>query len=250
MSKAKMAVAASLALVASGFTAQAADPQGWQFEITPMAWLAGMEGDGTVRGKDFEFDKGFSDLIDSVDMAGGLFGTAQYDRYLFWAQLDFISASTDNLDVEDQPKRAEVDSDLFLGEAAVGYQVDGWAKDQTIDILFGVRVARIETGLSIDRGAALEDDSTMVDPMLVIRPSVPVLPSKIKGLSFNGTMAIGGGADADMVYELQPQFQYDASENLSIRLGYRRVGYKFDGEGDNKLDMQMAGLILGAGFRF
>ena len=250
MSKAKMAVAASLALVASGFTAQAAEPQGWQFEITPLAWLAGMEGDGTVRGKDFEFEKGFSDLIDSVDMAGGLLGTAQYDRYLIWAQMDFISASTDNLDVEDQPKRAEVDSDLFLGEAAVGYQVDGWAKDQTIDLLLGVRVARIETGLSIDRGASLEDDSTLVDPMLVIRPSVPVLPSMIKGLSFNGTMAIGGGGDADLVYELQPQFQYDAGTNLSIRFGYRRVGYKFDGEGDNKLDMQMAGLILGAGFKF
>ncbi len=250
MSKAKMAVVASLALAASGLTAQAADPQGWQFELTPMAWLAGMEGDGTLGSRDFEFDKSFGDLVESVDMAAGLLGTAQYDRYLFWAQLDFISSSTDNLDVDDQPKHAEVESDLFLGEVAVGYQVDGWAKDQTIDLLLGVRVARIENGLSIDRGPAIEDDSTLVDPMLVIRPCVPVLPSKIKGLSFNGTMAIGGGGDADMVYELQPQFQYDASENLSFRLGYRRVGYKFDGEGDNKLDMQLAGLILGAGFRF
>lgn len=250
MSKMKTAIAAGLALVAAGMTAQAAEPQGWKFELTPMAWLAGMEGDGSIKGRDFEFEKSFGDLVESVDMAAGLLATAQYDRYLFWAQLDFISSDTDNLDAEDQPKHASASSDLFLGEAAVGYQVDGWSEGQTFDLLLGLRTAKIDTKLELDGGPALEDDSTLVDPMLVVRPRIPVLPSMIDGLSFNSTMAIGGGGDSKLVYELQPQFQYDATDSLSFRLGYRRVGYKFDGEGDNELNVSLAGLILGAGFKF
>ena len=243
-------LAAGLALAASNSSSRAAEPQGWQFELTPMAWLAGIEGDGKIANRSFEFDKKFSDLIDSVDFAAGLLATAQYDRYLFWAQLDGISSSTDNLDIEDQPKRGSIDSDLFLGEAAFGYQVDGWAEGQTFDILVGARTLNIDTDLKLNNGEQVGSDNTLVDPILVIRPSVPMFPSRIDGLSFNSTLAIGGGGDADLVYEMQPQIQYDATDALSIRLGYRRVAYKFDGENNSELDISLAGLILGAGFKF
>ncbi len=244
-----IALSAGLALAATS-TPRAAEPQGWQFELTPMAWLAGIEGDGKIANRSFEFDKKFSDLIDSVDLAGGLLATAQYDRYLFWAQIDVISSSTDNLDVEDQPKRASIDSDLFLGEAAIGYQVDGWADGQTFDILVGARTLNIDTDLKLNNGEQVGSDNTLVDPILVIRPCVPMFPSRIDGLSFNSTLAIGGGGDADLVYEMQPQIQYDATDALSFRLGYRRVGYQFDGENNSELNVDLAGLILGAGFKF
>ncbi len=243
-------LAAGLALAASNSSSRAAEPQGWQFELTPMAWLAGIEGDGKIANRSFEFDKKFSDLIESVDFAAGLLATAQYDRYLFWAQLDGISSSTDNLDIEDQPKRGSIDSDLFLGEAAFGYQVDGWAEGQTFDILVGARTLNIDTDLKLNNGEQVGNDNTLVDPILVIRPSVPMFPSRIDGLSFNSTLAIGGGGDADLVYEMQPQIQYDATDALSIRLGYRRVAYKFDGENNSELDISLAGLILGAGLKF
>jgi hypothetical protein len=242
-------LAAGLALAAAS-TTRAAEPQGWQFELTPMAWLAGIEGDGKIANRSFEFDKKFSDLIDSVDFAAGLLATAQYDRYLFWAQLDAISSSTDNLDIEDQPKRGSIDSDLFLGEAAFGYQVDGWAEGQKFDILVGARTLNVDTDLKLNHGEQFGSDNTLVDPILVIRPCVPLFPSRIDGLSFNSTLAIGGGGDADLVYEMQPQLQYDATDALSIRLGYRRVAYKFDGENNSELDISLAGLILGAGFKF
>jgi hypothetical protein len=82
-----------------------------------------------------------------------------------------------------------------------------------------------------------------------MRPSIPVLPSKIQGLRFNPTLAIGAGGDADLVYELQPQFQYQITQSVVARLGYRTVGYKFK-DGDNELNINLSGLIAGVGMTF
>lgn len=234
-----------MALVATGFAARAAEPTGWKFEVTPMAWLAGLEGDGTIAGHDFDFDKSFSDLLDATEFAAGVLTTVQYDRFLFWAQLDAFSMSTDKLDADDAPKHADIDTDMFLGEAAVGYQIDGWKEGQTFDLLVGVRTLNIDTDLDLGAVGEFSSDVSLVDPMFILRPNLKLTEK----LSFNGTMAIGGGGDSDLVYELQPQFQYDATDMISLRLGYRRVGYKFE-DGDNELNVQLAGLILGAGFKF
>jgi hypothetical protein len=246
----KPSLAALAILAVLGSPSRAQEPAEWSFELTPLAWLAGVEGDGTLGGRHFEFDKGFSDLVDSVELAGGLLLTGQYDRYLVWAQMDYFSTDTDKLDVDEQPRIGSIETDMFLGEFAVGYQVDGWAEGQTFDLLLGARVLNIDTTLFLNAGPEFSGENTLVDPILVVRPNMPVLPSRIRGLSFNPTLAIGGGGDSELVYEMQPQLQYAASDKLSLRLGYRRVGYKFDGDKGNEMDFNLSGLIVGAGITF
>jgi hypothetical protein len=240
------------ALLIGASAGYAADPQGWKFEVTPYAWLAGMEGDVTVNGHKAEFDKSFTDLIDGVDMAASLLGVVQYDRYLLWGQVDYFSMDTDNMDVDDQPKGGSLDSKMLLAELAVGYQVDGWAEGQTFDLLVGVRELHMENELTIDHKGTFSKDNDILDPIFLIRPSIPIFPSKIKGLRFNPTLGIGAGGDSDMVYELQPQFQYQITPNVAARLGYRRVGYKFKGEhnSDNEMNIALTGLIAGVGVTF
>ena len=231
----------------------AAAPQGgWKGEITPYAWLAGLEGDVTVNGRTAEFEKDFSDIIDMVELGGSLLGVAQYDRFLVWGQVDYFSMSTSELDVEDQPAGGTVDSKLLLGELAVGYQVDGWMEGQTFDLLVGVRTLQIENELTPTGQETRTKDIDLVDPIFVVRPSIRVFPSKIDGLRFNPTLAIGGGGDSELVYEMQPQFQYQVTENFAARIGYRTVGYKFEGDNnkENELDFSLSGLIVGAGFTF
>ena len=233
-------------LVVTASVGFADEPQGWKFEVTPYAWLAGMEGDVTVNGQKTDFDKSFSDMIDSVEIAGSFLAVAQYDRYLIWGQVDYFSLSTDEMDVEDQPAGGSLDVKMLLGEVAVGYQIDGWAEGQTFDILIGVRTLNIENDLHLNGGASSSTKNDLLDPILVIRPSIPMFPSKIEGLRFNPTLAIGGGGDADLVYELQPQVQYQINERLAARVGYRTVGYKFK-DGNNKLNFNQSGLIAGLG---
>lgn len=246
-------VVAVLMMAACGI--HAAEPQGWKFEVTPYAWLAGLEGDVTVNGQTADFEKKFSDLFEAVDGAVSLLGVAQYGRYLVWGQVDYFSMSTDALDVEDQPQGGSLDSEMLLGELAVGYQIDGWSEGQTFDLLVGVRSLSIKNDLTVyGAGTVSSDDrdkESRVDAILVVRPSMPVFPSKIEGLRFNPTIAIGGG-DSDLVYELQPQFQYQITENIAARLGYRTVGYKLKGNKneDNEVNINLAGLIAGIGFTF
>ena len=249
-------VAALLVASATGF---AAEPEGWKFEITPYAWLAGLEGDGTINGQDFDFDKSFSDIVDAVDVGGSLLGIAQYNRFILWGRVDFFSLDTDEMDLEDQPAGGRLETDLLLTECAAGYQVDGWMEGQTFDILLGVRSLTIENELTVyGRGTVSTDDrpeewekETRVDGLLILRPSIPLFPSKIDGLRLNATLAIGAG-DSDLVYEMNPEIQYQITDHVAARLGYRTVGYKLKGDDneDNELNFNLAGLIVGLGVTF
>lgn len=240
------------AMLIGGLGVKAEEPQGWKFEVTPYLWTCGLEGEATVHGRTAEFDKKFGDLFEALDVGGSLLTIVQYDRYLLWAQVDYFSLSTDELDVQDQPEGGSMDTKTLLAELAVGYQLDGWAEGQTFDVLLGVRSMSIENELTIDDVGTGSSEQNLVDPILILRPSIPVFPSKIKGLRFNPTLGIGAGGDSELVYELQPQFQYQITENMVARLGYRRVGYKLesDTEDGNELDLAMAGLIVGLGVTF
>lgn len=252
MNKLGMLAAASLLWSVAGSQAQAPQgPDGWQLEITPYAWLAGLEGDVTVNGQEADFEKSFSDIVDAVELGGSLLAIAQYDRILIWGQVDYFSMSTDEMDVEDQPAGGTLDSKLLLGEVAVGYQLDGWMDGQTFDFLVGARTLHMENDLALKDGRAASRENDLVDPIFVMRPSIPVLPSKIDGLRFNPTLAVGAGGDADLVYEMMPQFQYEISDTIAARLGYRTVGYKFKGDNndENELNINLSGLFVGLGIK-
>lgn len=240
--------AALLVSVSGGF---AAEPEGWKFEVTPYAWLAGLEGDITVRGHKVDFDKSASDMLDYVEVAGSLLTVVQYDRYLFWGQVDYFELSTDELDIDDQPKHGKLDTTMVLAEVAAGYQVDGWMEGQTFDLLVGARLLHTENDLTIYNVGEASKDDDVWNPIVMVRPSIPLFPSKIEGLRFNPTLGIGGGGgNTTLTYELAPQLQYAFNDNIAARVGYRRVGYQMNGKGDNELNFDLAGLFVGLGVMF
>jgi hypothetical protein len=234
-------------------TVYAEEPTGWRFEITPTAWIAGIEGTVTVDGQKTDFEKSAGDLFDYVEFAGGLIGAVQYKHWIFRGQFDLFSLSTDALDVEDQPKGGKLDSDMLLTEAAVGYQINGWMEGQTYDFLVGLRSLHTEADLEVygEGGGTYSKDSDLLDPLVGVRGSFPIFPSKIKGLRLNAMASIGGGGDSDLIYELQPALQYQFTDNVAVRLGYRRVAWQVDSDkNDDELDFSLAGLIAAVAVRF
>lgn len=252
MKRSRIGMVAAAVMLTAGATAFAAEPQGWKFELSPYAWLTGIEGDATVRGHEAEFDKSFGDLFDSVELGASVSLLAQYNRFLIRGAVDYFQLDSDRMDVDDQPQHGSLETKTLLGEVGVGYQIDGWMEGQTFDFLIGARMLKMESDLKVDGRGTFSKDNDLVDPILFVRPHLPLFPSKIKGLSLNPMFGIGGGGDADLVYELYPQLQYDVNETFSMRLGYRTVGYKFKGDEneDNELNINMSGLTLGCGITF
>ncbi len=222
---------------------------GWRFEVTPYIWLAGLEGDVTVDGVKTDFEKSFSDIVDGVEVGGSIRLGAEYDRVLVGALVDFFSLSTDELDVEDRPAGGTLDTDLLIAEVAAGYRVDGWSEGQSFGLMVGVRHLQIENDLVVFGQGAQNKKNDVTDVMFYVLPSLPVFPSKIDGLRFNPVLGIGAG-DSDLAYELFPQFQYNITDVLAARVGYRTVGWKYKDDNDNELNLSLSGLIVGLGLTF
>jgi len=237
------------ALLATAQVASAASTPDWQFEVTPYAWATGLEGDARVNSTQVDFNKKFGDIVEKVDMAGSMLAIAQKGRLLMFAQADYFDLSSSKIQITGAPAGGKFESKITVGEFAVGMQVDGWAPKQTFDLLIGMRYTRVDNALTIDQVGTFSKTTNLKDPMLLVRPSLPIFPSRIDGLRFNPMLGIGGGGDSKLVYEMQPEIQYQFTDHVAGRFGYRRLGYKFNGQNnsENELNLMMGGLLVGLG---
>lgn len=246
MHKQWLITAVAAFVLAHGINAKAGDgfTKGWAFEVTPYLWAAGIDADVTVRGQKANVDMDFNDLVDSVDIGGSFLGVARKDRFVMWTQFDYVGL--DNNDLGNAvPSNSRLKTDMLLLEAAAGYQFDGPFKGSKIDAMLGVRYGKFENTLTI-QDAKAKRTTELVDPMLVVRPRLPIND----WIAFNPTIAVGGGGDSEFIYELQPQLQFQFTENIAARVGYRRLHYEFEGKGDNEFDGDIQGFIVGLGVTF
>jgi hypothetical protein len=215
----------------------------WSIEITPYAWLAGINGDVTVRNTTVGVDQSFSDIFKSLKFAADALGIARYNDWLIYTQLDYFSVSTTQL--ENAPSRGSLASKDFLYLVGGGYRINGWSPGQTFDFLLGVQGLNIENTLTLYQFGQLSNSRNIVDAVFMVRPSFQFSQHWL----FNPTMSIGGG-DSKLTYQLQPQFQYQFNSTWEMRFGYRRLSYNINSSRGNNLDVRFAGPLIGFGATF
>jgi len=238
-------------LMAAASAGYAAEPQGWSFSIMPYAWLAGFQGSATVDGHTLNFNKSWSDISDYVDWGGSVLGNIQYDRFLFFVQEDYVKFQHLAPTVDGGVNHGSLQPDVLISETGVGYQVDGWMEGQTFDLEVGVRNFHLTNHLDVYNVGIFSDTRNVTDPILLIRPHLPLFPSSIKGLSFDGTFGAGAGGNSKFVYELSPTLKYKFTDNLFGTIGYRRLGWDYHGNNsNNKINISMAGMMVGIGVTF
>ena len=242
MARTGTVLATLIAIGAPTLSAQAADDD-WKFEFTPYIWTAGMEGDATVQGHSTSFDVSFKDMLDVTNAMFSFLGVAQYQRLVFWAQVDTLSQDTNQLD--NPPPNARLELDTTMTTLAVGYQFDGYAKGQTVDVLIGRRHLGLDRTLTVNGVGSFQKDTDINDVVLVVRPSFPLSDR----WRFNPTLSYGSG-DSESTYELQPQFQYQFSRNWAARVGYRSLYYNIENDANNKITVTFSGFIFGLGGTF
>ncbi|HEX5790021.1 MAG TPA: hypothetical protein VFY13_02660 [Luteolibacter sp.] len=232
----------AIALTSASASAQSGD---WSFEITPYAWFAGIEGQAEVLGNTVEFDKSATDMFDALETAASLRLGARRDRFIMGAQIDYVALETSELDVLNSLLSGRFKSDMLIAEFAAGYVFDGWMEGQTIGVMAGIRHLSMDTDLTVG-AIPFSQDVSCTDAMIYLVPSMPVLPSKIQGLRFNPVMGFGTG-DSEFAFELYPQFQYQMTDTVALRFGYRNVGWKFD---KRDTDVRLSGFTFGVGVTF
>ncbi len=219
----------------------------WQFEVTPYAWFAGLEGDVTIRDNGADLDRSFTDLSDAVEVAASLRIVAERNRIVAGVLVDHFSTDTDELNIEDQPLGGTLQSTMLLSEGIIGYKVDGWTKGHTFVLAVGVRNLHAESDLIMPGVGEFSLDSNITDGMFYVLPRIPLFPARIRGLCFNPVLGIGAG-DSDLTYELFPQVQYQLTDAIAARMGYRTAGWHFTDDRHNKMNVNLAGMTLGLGW--
>ena len=86
-----------------------------------------------------------------------------------------------------------------------------------------LRHAALDNEVRLSGIGSKSQNTDLTDALLILRPSVPLTDK----LRFNPTMNIGAG-DSDLTWELQPELQYNFTDTVAGRFGYRRVHYKED----------------------
>ena len=171
------AAAAGTALLGATET-RAQAMQGWQFEISPYVWAAGL--DGTIKplpiGPSFESSLSFGDILDNLDAGIFITGSARRDRFVLVGDVYYISAS-------DTVRRTVLGQSASLrGEAEIlqGTLTAGWrAVDRptgSLDLLAGLRAGENDISIRarVDGRPVLRasDDITYAAPILGLRGRV------------------------------------------------------------------------------
>lgn len=214
----------------------------WKVEVVPYVWAAGVDADVNVGNRQADVDVGFSDLFDSVDMAGSFLTSIRKDRIVFWGQFDYVGLDTNKLD--NPPAKGRVESDTIFTTLAAGYEFCGPFEGSTVDVLAGVRYTGLENEISFEGLGSAKGDKDLFDGVIVVRPLVPITET----IAFNPTMSVGTG-DSELTYELQPQFQFMLTDTMVARVGYRRLYYDVNGDRSG-FQGSFHGFILGLGAQF
>ena len=170
---------------------------------------------------------------------------ARLGHFVAVTQIDYLSLDSDELD--DAPARGRLEVESLMAMLAIGYRFERSRVGAHTDLLIGARQLSLDNTLTLDGLGTVEGDKDFVDPIVMLRPSLPLG----RRWRFNPTISFGSGGDSEKTWELQPQFHFQISDNVGLRVGYRRLYYEIDSEnGRNKFDGAFQGLIIGIGGTF
>jgi len=246
----------------------------WEFIIIPYAWLTGLNGDITVKGRTAEVDASFSDLLENLDIAAMLHGEAWWKRkFGFFVDSVYAKLSVDG-DI-DLPTSGSVDIDdtakLFLLEFGGLYRAGTW----DIGSPYNSFVQRAKPSVTLDllsggRYWYLKNELDIHGPL-------GVLPSEVNGSKSWFDFIVGGRVGLDFYKKLTFEVRTDVggfglgfSSNISWNIvsviayelpwyritpliGYRALYDDYsDGSGNNRFENNtwMHGPVIGVAFRF
>lgn len=229
--------------------AQGADE--WSFQVTPYAWMAGL--DGTVATSPdlppADVDMSFGDILDDLKFAGMLLATARKGPWVIHLDTTYVKTeSTERLGgvVFDS---ATVKSETTTLAGAVGRTI-AESPEGSVDAYVGARAWWLDNSLDIRAvgggRTGGSSSASWVDPLIGV--SGRYQPSDRWTLF--GAMEVGGfGVGADIEWSAMAGAMHHFSDTFSATIGWRHMVVDYDEDGV-VFDVTQTGPVLGATFRF
>lgn len=236
-------ISALMAFVALPAAAQ--DP-GWSGQVTPYIWGSGIGGDVTpfTGAPTLSVDKSLSEVMEDLDGAFFLSGYARRDRLVLMGDFSLSSSSKEGQIQPGLPARAKLrqrSMTLLAGYRAIE------RPDMHLDVLAGARLWRIEGSVDVAGGAVSRSGSqSFADPILALRANFALSPrwSAIFYADYGG-FDVGSKRTSQIAVTAN----YQLNDNLYVSGGYRQLNVDYR-DGGTRIDMTMAGPILGMTLRF
>ncbi len=239
------ALLAALLLAPPLAQAESASDDGWRFQATPYVWMSGME--GQVRpfrsAPTADVDKSFSELMDNLDAAAFITGTARRGNFVL--QGDFTHASTSDSTPLPIGLAANVKVRQTSATLTAGY---AWmAEERTgIDLLAGIRYWDISAAVEVPGLVSARSDSSFVDPIAGVRWRQALSP-RWSSIAY---VDVGGfGVGSDSTWQLLALANYQATDKLFVSMGYRHQHLDYRDKG-KRLDVSLSGPMLGVTYQF
>ena len=225
----------------AAMASQQAAADDWTLELAPYLWVAGIDGDATIDGEEYDLNSDFSDIIDQTKCGGSIIFAANRGQWVNFVQLDYLALENDDVETRLSRSEVKIESDSLLLTATTGYRFT-LGQRHSLDLMAGLRYVGLSAEID-DRQRSSNSSRDIYDAVVMVRPIVQLAENWQLMPSFS----IGTG-DTDLTWEVFPEIIYQPGE-WKFRFGYRNLNFDYE-DGDDELDLSMRGLLLGVGFVF
>ena len=229
-------------------------------------FATGIDGDLDVRNVTADFDVGFDDVLENLDM--GFMGYFEHrrGRWSYIGDLAYLAISDDKAKTFDRrivSVEVELDAELSLGvlEGFIGYRVLEREYDTTrlgLDLLVGARYSELEIDLSAEAtllgpipSQSVQNDKPREDDWTDTVLAVRLQYGGRKGWGSTFWLDVGEGSDSSSEQFLALAF-YRGDSNWQYYAGYRYLNLEYEtGSGTSKfgVDLDFEGPMFGATYR-
>lgn len=263
-SRAAVALAALAGLATSPAHAAPAAPDAWQFELTPYLFGAGLNGTTGVRtglgSVTSDINLSFSDLLENLDSGFMALFVASKGQWSFGVEGVYFKLKDEGAKTWQGPLgnsstgTLEATMTEQVYQLSAGYLVSGGRTK--VKLLGAARYTRLDADLNLvvttgpsllpDGSRSVSGDESWWDPVI----GVSVIAPFAEHWSFAGYADVGGfGVGSDVTYQVIAGVDWQFSESLAARAGYRYLYQDFE-EGGFIWDMAAQGVYLGLGIGF
>jgi hypothetical protein len=246
VSVALVLVAVALTLLPGAASAQSAAEQqgGWQFQVTPYLWLAGVSGRvGLGIGSGQPAEAQFSSLLSHLQagLMAGFEGRSDRWGFLFDGMYIKLGATSS---LESPYVDANLDETQQMYQLSGTYRVN--EGEVPVDLVLGARYFYLNTTLALTGPVGIDESSSKswVDGIVGARVLVPL--SQRWRLQGYGDVGAGG---SNLTWQALGAVGYDFSKTVSAWFGFRYLSIDYDTTGF-LYDMDQGGFFLGVGFAF